>query len=382
MYSSSQRPKRQRHTPANVADKQAFLESLPDAMVIIEGDGRIATVNSKTEQLFAYQRDELLDQPVEILIPRRFREAHITHRAGYCTKPYTRPMGASLDSLIGQRKDGSEFPVDISLSPLRTDEGMLVMGAIRDVTERKRAEEKLTQQSAELARSNTELEQFAYVASHDLQEPLRMVVSYTQLLAKRYKGKLDADADEFIAYAIDGVTRMQALINDLLAYSRVGSQGKGLEPADSSAIVDRAVANLQGAIEGSGAMVTHDPLPTVMADDVQLGQLFQNLLGNAIKFHGDEPPHVHVSAEQKEAEWVFSVRDNGIGIDPQYTDRIFAIFQRLHGRGEYPGTGIGLAICRKIVERHGGRIWVESRLSKGTTFYFTIPTRTESQLAA
>ena len=242
-----------------------------------------------------------------------------------------------------------------------------------DITERKRAKEKLKLTLADLERSNRELEQFAYVASHDLQEPLRMVSSYTQLLARRYQGKLGADADEFIAYAVDGANRMQGLINDLLAYSRVGARVKGFEPADCTAVLDQALANLKAAIDKNGAVVTHDPLPTVMADNLQLVQLFQNLIGNAIKFHVEEPPRIHILAEQKGNEWVFSIRDNGIGIEPQYAERIFVIFQRLHAREEYPGTGIGLAICKKIVERRGGRIWVESQPGIGSTFYFTIP---------
>jgi len=245
--------------------------------------------------------------------------------------------------------------------------------------ERKRAEEALAQQSRELAvqaqdlaRSNADLEQFAYVASHDLQEPLRMVANYTQLLARRYKGKLDPDADEFIDYAVDGATRMQRLIEDLLAFSRVGTRGKEVEPVVCQDALDRALANLATATEETGAVITHDALPVVIGDDGQLGQMFQNLIANAMRFRGAEPPRIHVSAERAGNEWTLSVQDNGIGIDPQYADRIFVIFQRLHTRAEYPGTGIGLAICKKIVERHGGRIWVESDGKYGSTFRFTL----------
>ena len=236
----------------------------------------------------------------------------------------------------------------------------------------------LSESNQELERSNTELQQFAYIASHDLQEPLRMVTSYVQLLERRYKEKLDADAHDFIAYAVDGANRMQILINDLLSFSRVGTQGKDPEATDCETVLTSTLANLQIAIKESGAVVTHDPLPTVMADNMQLGQLFQNLISNAIKFHGKEPPAVHISAKIQNSKseisnmWVFSVRDNGIGIDPEYAVRIFVIFQRLHGKAEYPGTGIGLAVCKKIVERHGGRIWMESEQGKGSTFYFTM----------
>jgi PAS domain S-box-containing protein len=248
-----------------------------------------------------------------------------------------------------------------------------MVGIAQDITERKRAEEKLRLALADLGRSNKDLEQFAYVASHDLQEPLRMVSSYTQLLARRYQGQLDASADKFIAYAVDGANRMQRLIEDLLAYSRVGTRAKGFELIDCTAALDRALANLKAAIDASGAVVTHGPLPAVVHDNLLLVQLFQNLIGNAIKFHVEAPPRVHVTAEQKAEEWVFAVRDNGIGIDPQYAQRIFTIFQRLHTNEEYSGTGIGLAICKKIVERRGGRIWVESQPGSGSTFYFTVP---------
>lgn len=234
------------------------------------------------------------------------------------------------------------------------------------------ASQALEQSVAELTRSNADLQQFAYVASHDLQEPLRMVASYTQLLSRRYKGKLDADADEFIGYAVDGANRMQQLIKDLLAYSRVTTRA-AFEPLESDRALEAALANLHMAIEKHRAVVTHDSLPMVVADGTQLTQLFQNLVSNAIKFHGDRPPRIHVSAVQREHEWLFAVRDDGIGIDPQYADRIFVIFQRLHTSAEYPGTGIGLALCKKIVERHGGRIWVDSQFGHGATFYFTVP---------
>ena len=244
---------------------------------------------------------------------------------------------------------------------------------VRDNRDLALSRKALEESIAELARSNADLQQFAYVASHDLKEPLRMVASYTQLLARRYKGKLDSDADEFIRYAVDGANRMQWLINDLLAYSRVTSQDQVLEEVDCDGVLEEVLSDLGVAIEESRAVVTHDPLPRVMADRGQLVQLFQNLIGNAIKFHGEKPPRVHVSAERKPGDWLFTVRDNGVGLDPEYAERIFVIFQRLHGREEYPGTGIGLAICKKVVERHGGRIWVVSQIGQGATFYFTLP---------
>ncbi|CAG0990378.1 two-component system, chemotaxis family, sensor kinase Cph1 [Methanosarcinales archaeon] len=243
-----------------------------------------------------------------------------------------------------------------------------------NITERKRAEDELKNRTEELARSNIELEQFIYIASHYLQEPLRTVSNFSQLLAKRYKGKLDAKADQFIGFIVDGTTRMQQMIDDLLEYSRVSTKTKAFEPTDCEAVLDQALANVKEAVEESGALVTHDPLPTVMADASQMVQLFQNLLSNVIKFR-NEKPRIMVSAVQRGNEWLFSMQDNGIGIAPEFMEHIFKMFEREHASAEYPGTGVGLAICKKIVERHGGRIWVESEIGKGSTFYFTIPAK-------
>ena len=344
---------------------RAAVESSPNGMVMIDRDGKIVLVNQEIERLFGYGRDELLGRSIEVLVPERLRGRHPGFRDSFFASPQARAMGAGRD-LFGVRKDGREIPVEIGLNPLETDEGLFVLASVVDITQRKRSEQ-------ELRRSNEELERFAYVASHDLQEPLRMVGSYVQLLGKRYKGKLDADADEFIGYALDGALRMQRLIEDLLSFSRVSTRGAAFEPTDVNAIADRALGHLKLSIDEAGATVVRNGLPTVSGDASQLEHVFLNLVSNALKFRGTTPPDIRISAERRDREWVFGVRDNGIGIDPQYFERIFVIFQRLHGKNEYPGTGIGLAICKKIVERHGGRIWVESAAGQGSTFWFTLP---------
>jgi PAS domain S-box-containing protein len=487
---------------------RGLLEAAPDAMVVVNQAGEIVLLNVQAEKQFGYRRDELIGQKVKNIIPEGFAERLIADDLRSTEAALAQQIGMGIE-LIARRKDGSGFPIEIMLSPLKSDEGILVTAAIRDVTARKEAEQALRdneenlrltveaaemgtwfwniqrdeirwsekfralfglasnatltykeitqvihpddrqrldqsvknaleqgvpfdieyrvvwpdssehwiaakgqahrsnegtaismqgivldvterkkaleaqkhdeareQRSVELKRSNDDLQQFAYIAAHDLQEPLRMVASYTQLLSKRYKGKLDPDADEFISFAVDGAHRMQLLIGDLLAYCRVGTTGKEFRETSSEAALEQAVLNLQGAIRESGGVVTHDPLPTVVADGAQLQQLFQNVVGNAIKYRSGEVPRVHISAKRNGGnEWIFSMRDNGLGIDPKYFDKIFVMFQRLHGREEFSGTGIGLTLCKKIAERHGGRMWLDSEPGKGSTFYFAIPDR-------
>ena len=351
---------------------RSIVELSADGIIIADAGGRIQRANGAATMMFGYEEEELAGKRVEDLLPASLRGTHAKHRASFYADPRPRPMGVSLP-LRGRRKDGSEFPAEVSLTPLQTQQGFLIAATTRDITERKRAEEELQRRAAELARSNAELEQFAYVASHDLQEPLRMVSNYTQLLGRRYQGKLDEDADTFIGFAVEGANRMRELIDDLLEFARVNTKGREFQPVETASALERTLQNLRATLKETGARVEYDALPSVLGDDVQLAQLFQNLVGNAIKFRGAEPPHVRIWAERDGPDWRFAVRDNGIGIDPPYWERIFVIFQRLHNRSDYPGTGIGLALCKRIVERHSGRIWLESAPGEGATFYFTLP---------
>jgi len=321
------------------------VESLPTGVVMVDRLGTIVLVNRETERLFGYKREELVGRSVELLVPGGLRAGR---------------------DVSGGHKDGSDISLEIGLNPIEAEEGFFVLASVIDIGPRKQVE-------AELRRSNEELERFAYVASHDLQEPLRTVASYVQLLSKRYRDRLDPDAADFIDFAVGGVRRMQQLIADLLVFSRVGTRGAPLVPTGMQTVFESALASLHAALEESNATVTADPLPTVVADAGQLAQLLTNLIGNALKFHGDEPTRVHVSAARTGRLWTVSVQDNGIGIAPEYFERIFVIFQRLHSREEYAGTGVGLAICKKIVERHGGRMWVESAPGHGARFSFTLP---------
>jgi len=357
---------------------RGLLEAAPDAMVVVNQGGEIVLLNVQAEKQFGYQRDELLGQDVKRIIPKGFAERLLSDGLRSAEVALAQQIGTGIE-LVGRRNDGSEFPIELMLSPLASAESVLVTAAIRNISVRKAAETHLAQTIDELRRSNGDLEQFAYIASHDLQEPLRMVASYTQLIARRYKGKLDTDADEFIAFAVDGAERMQRLIQDLLLYSRVGTNGASPSDVSSERALNTALENLRSSIEMCAAIVTHDPLPTVFADEVQLAQLFQNLIGNAIKYKRLESPHVHISvARSTNANWQFSVQDDGLGIEAKYFEKIFEMFQRLHKREEFAGTGIGLAICKKIVERHGGRISVQSQHGSGSTFVFTLPDKSNA----
>lgn len=355
------------------------VESCPSGMVMVDTDGIVLLVNTATERMFGYNRQELIGQSIDMLVPMRFRFHHTRHREAFQVSPETRKMGVGRDP-YGLRKNGEEFPIEIGLSPITTPEGLCTLSVITDISDRKAAEQAMAAKTRDLQRSNAELEQFAYVASHDLQEPLRMVASYTELLGERYKGQLDEKADKYIHYAVEGARRMQELVSDLLTYSRVGTQGKPFQPVDAGEVVKRVLTHMTLAIEKCGAEITIGKLPTIDADEVQLGQVFQNLIGNSIKFRADRPPRVRIDAVLADDEWIFSIEDNGIGIKREYAGRVFQMFQRLHGRDKYDGSGIGLAIAKKIVERHGGHIWFDSTPGEGSTFKFSIPaTRAEQR---
>ncbi|MBA3994392.1 MAG: PAS domain-containing sensor histidine kinase [Cyanobacteria bacterium DS2.3.42] len=349
------------------------IEAAPSGMLMVDHQGKIVLVNSQVERLFGYSRQELLGQLIEILVPAGVRPKHPELRTGFFKDPHARAMGVGRD-LYGVRKDGSEVPVEIGLNPLMAQGERFVLASIVDITERKKAEELLQEKLLELERSNEDLQQFAYVCSHDLQEPLRVISNYTQLLAKRYMGKtLDEDAHEFIDFTLDATKRMHQLINDLLLYSRVETKGRGFVTVDMNEIVEMALSNLSVAIQECDAKIEFNNLPSVRGDSSQLIQLFQNLVGNALKFRSDKPPVVRITSSPQGDMHRFTVSDNGIGFDMKYSDRIFIIFQRLHVRETYEGSGIGLAVCKKIVERHNGRLSAESTVGNGASFHFTLP---------
>jgi PAS domain S-box-containing protein len=366
---------------------RSLLEAAPDAMVICRDDGEITLVNSQVEALFGQERNQLLGQNIRVLVPAWDFEtpAHSINGADSAT-------GNSNRELTAVRSDGSIFPVEITLSPVRSEDGLLITSAIRDISERKKAEddrrqaeekirelnvhleERVLSRTESLLQSNDELAQFAYAASHDLQEPLRTVSIYTQLLAKRYIQRLDPEADEFIHHITESASRMENLIRDLLDFSKIDSRSADhFTSVSCDKALDEALANLRLRIEESQAYIVRGPLPLVTGDSIQLSRLFQNLLINSIKYRGSNTPRIEIWAEDGGPEWIISVRDNGIGIAPEYAEKIFGIFKRLDARSSSGGNGMGLAICKKIVSRHGGRIWVESDEGKGATFRFNLP---------
>lgn len=345
-----------------------IVELAEEGIWVIDSNARTTYVNHAMARMLGYTESEMFGESLFDFMDeeaKKLANDNIDRRKQGITERHEFRL---------KSKDGKDVWTYMSTSPVMDEKGNLLSccALVYNITERKDSEQQMLQLTTDLKRSNQELEQFAYVASHDLQEPLRAVTSYTQLLAQRYQGNLDAKADKYINHIVDGASRMQQLINDLLAYSRLGTRAQEFQVADCNAAVAQSLCNLEIAIAETKAIITYESLPTVMADEFQLVQLFQNLIGNAIKFCQDVPI-IHISAIIQDNEWLFSVRDNGIGIDSEYADRIFVIFGRLHSRREYLGTGIGLAMCKRIVERHSGRIWVESQSGEGATFYFTIP---------
>lgn len=363
---------------------RALLDLSPDAMIVIDERGEIVLANDLAEALFGYSGGELAGQRVEELVPERFRHVHPQDRNAYFDAPYTRPMGGALD-LYALSRTGEEIPVEISLSPVESVDGMFVVAAVRNIKERKRTEEALVLQAAELAERNRELDSFAYVASHDLQEPLRKINAFGQLLESEHRGRLDDEGRSYVDFMIEAAQRMQALIGDLLAYSRLGTQGRPISDVDLSEVVGRVISDLSMQVEAANARVEVGPLPTIRADSHQMYQLLQNLISNALKFQppGQEP-RISVHAETRSVETAeahrrggrvcrIEVVDNGIGLEPEYAEQIFEPFKRLNSRDRFEGTGIGLAICRKIVERHGGTITATGKPGEGTTFTIDLP---------
>jgi len=367
-----ERLKAQESLLKEMAFSDTAINSLPGVFYLFKEDGKFLRWNRNFPEVSGYSPEEFAQlSPLDLFEGDDKRL--IAEMIGAVFKTGSSNAEASLFC-----KSGRKIPYYFTGFRMVIDNIPYLIGAGIDIAERKMAEDALKARTAELARSNAELEQFAYIASHDLQEPLRMVSSYVQLLERRYQGKLDKDADEFIAFASEGAIRMQRLINDLLAYSRVGTRGKNFEAVKLDAVLSQALENLQLAVKEKNAVITRSLMPVVYGDGSQLTQVFQNLIDNAIKFCSDNPPKVHISAKIEGTNCVCSVKDNGIGIAPEYLNKLFMLFQRLHTRNEYPGTGLGLAICKRIIERHGGKIWVESKPAEGSTFYFIIPTTQRS----
>jgi PAS domain S-box-containing protein len=349
------------------------LEAAPDAILLVRPDGNIALVNARTEALLGYRREELVGQPVEIMIPERVRERHVASRRHYAEDPKTRPMGAGLE-LAARRKDGTEFPVEISLSPMTTEDGTLIISILRDVTEQKRASELLRTQARQLEAKVREMDDFTHVVSHDLKEPLRGIEAFAGFLLEDYGNRLDDQGKRYLNFLKQSAVRMKDLIHDLLTLASLSRKEPVPEPVDLTRAVAQAERDLAYAIQSRHAEIRYpQSLPTAVGDVTQVRELLKNLISNAIKFNTSQKPVVTISSVEEDGSIRVAVADNGIGIDPRYRERIFELFERLHPQEEFEGTGAGLAICKKIVEGFGGRIWVESEAGKGSTFYFTLP---------
>lgn len=351
----------------------AIVESSDDAIISKDLNGIIQTWNRGAERIFGYTVEEAIGQHISLLAaPDRVDEIpQILERIS---------RGERIDHYHTKRrtKDGRILSISLTISPIRNAAGTIIGASkiARDITEQERYQQALRAANESLSRSNADLEQFAYCASHDLQEPLRMVSTYSEMLQMKFASKLDANANEYIGFILEGATRMEQLLEDLRTFVRASATSEGpSQDVDANKALAGALASLTAAIENSRATITYEPLPPVRMHEFQLQQLFQNLIANGIRYHGEQPPKIHVAAERCEGKWRFSVRDNGIGIDPRYKEQIFGIFKRLHSAADYPGTGMGLAICQRIVERAGGRIWVDSEPGKGSIFSFTVPIR-------
>lgn len=351
---------------------QEIFDASPDAVIVTNHLGVIQLVNRQVQALFGYQPHELLNKEIEILVPQRFVSRHRVHRDNYLQAPHVREMGNNKLDLTGLCKDSTEIKVEISLSFVTVEDQKLVISAIRDVTEKKQLTSQLKIALHDLEAKNRELEQFAYIASHDLQEPLRTVSGFVMLLEQQCGKEIDEDAKQYIRYIREASDRMRNLIKGLLDYSLLGKEARK-QRVDLNVIVEQVIVDLNKQISECGAHITYDHLPIVTAYEVAIRELFQNLISNALKYQRPgSTPKIAIRVRRKQTEWLFEVEDNGIGIDPKYKEKIFGIFQRLHARSEYSGTGIGLAHCKKIVDLHGGRIWVESAEVSGSIFYFTL----------
>lgn len=355
----------------SIALLTAIIDSMPTAIVMVDDQGRIELVNAQAGPLFGYTAAELQGELVDMLVPYRFRSGPSGLRLLLTKNPNLRPMAAGPD-LFGLHKNGTEFPIEVGVNSVKTEEGSFVVSAIVDISERERKAAELQHAKEALERSNIELQRFAYVASHDLQTPMRSIASFVELLRTHYGAGLDARANDWMRRTHESIQHLRTLVQDLLEYSRIDTQARPFERVPFREVVDHALLLLDASVGESQAEVTCGDLPAVMGDRSQLVQLMLNLIVNGIKYRGKETPRIDISAQRKTDEWLFAVSDNGIGMAPKHHEKIFEIFQRLHDQKEYPGTGIGLAVCRRVAHWHGGKIWVESTLDEGSVFYFTI----------